>query len=121
MATASTIMKLRLRAINTIISAIPVKPDTSYWLDSDEIRTNRAESALANLIRQELNNLPKGYNKPVRSLKTQAKMRFLQWRENQAKGDWKKLTEDEQARWISYAEQGLEFGEIRHRELERGQ
>lgn len=117
MATHPTIMKLRLAAINRIISAIPVKPDTDYWLDSDEIQINRAESALANKIRNELNNLPKGYSKPVHSLKTQAKIKYLQWRENQAKGAWKNLPADRQAEWEGYITEGLEFAEIREREL----
>ncbi len=117
MATDPTIMKLRLKAINTIISAIPVRPDTSYYLDEREIGENVGESLLAARIRQELNNLPKGYNKPQHSLKTQAKVRFLQWRENQAKAEWKTLSEAEQTVWEGYVAEGVEFGEIRAREL----
>jgi hypothetical protein len=117
MATDPTIMKLRLSAIKKIIQWIPVRPDTNYYLDEREIGENIGESGLANKIRAELNNLPKGYNKPQHSLKTQAKTRFLQWRENQAKGEWKTLSAEEQARWEGYVSEGIEFGEIREREL----
>lgn len=119
MATDPIIMKLRLAAINRIISAIPVKPDTSYYLDEREIGENVGEALLASKIRNELNNLPRGYNKPEPSLSTQAKTRFLQWRENQAKGEWKTLTEAEQAVWEGYVSEGVEFGTIRERELAR--
>jgi len=119
MATDPTIMKLRLAAINRIISEIPSNPATDYWLDSQEIVENRAVSRLANEIRAELSNLPKGYNRGKPNLRTEAKRRFLQWRENQAKGEWKTLSAEEQAVWEGYVSEGIEFGEIRARELGR--
>lgn len=116
MATDPAIMKMRLAAIRKIIQDIPTKPDTK-WLEHWEASAVRAESALANKIRVVFEGLPKGYTKSVPSLKNRAKTRFLQWRENQAKGAWKRMSESEQAVWIGYVEDGLEFGTIREKQL----
>jgi len=118
MATHPTIMKLRLAAINGIISRIARTPELKYLSDWERGEAV-GESELAHKIRKELNNLPKGYIRPEPSLKTKAKTLFLLWRENQAKAEWKTLSADEQAHWEGYVEEGIEFGEIRARELER--
>lgn len=118
MATDPTIMKLRLAQINGIIQKIPRTPKLKYLSDWERGEAV-GESELANKVRQIVNNLPKGYHKIEPSLKSKAKVRFLQWRENQAKAEWKTLSEEEQAKWESYVAEGIEFGEIRARELER--
>lgn len=118
MATEPTVMKMRLAQINRIISGVPTWPDYKH-LDEWEAWFERGKSEMANLIRQELSNLPKGYVRGEPSLKTQAKKRFLMWRENQAKGEWKKLSAEEQAVWEGYVTDGLKFGTIREKELAR--
>jgi len=118
MATDPTIMKLRLAAINRIISAIPVWPNTKGMAEWEKY-SKIGMSEVAGLVRAELSNLPKGYNKGEPSLKTEAKRRFLKWRENQAKGEWKTLTEAEQRIWEGYVIEDVRFGEIRARELVR--
>ena len=118
MATEPTIMKMRLKEINRIVSGIPNTVRSAH-LEEWEAWFERGKTELANALRQELNNLPKGYNKSEPSLKTQAKKRFMLWKENQAKAEWKTLPEAERKVWESYVEDGLEFGTIREREIER--
>lgn len=118
MATEPTIMKMRLKEINRIVSGIPTAV-RSRGLEDWEAWLERGKTELANALRQELNNLPKGYVKGEKSLKTLAKERYLLWRSNQAKGDWKKLPEAERKVWESYVTDGLEFGTIREKELNR--
>lgn len=116
MATEPTIMKLKLSAIHKIVSKIDRDPSLSGL--SELLQGKRiGESELATTIRTILSNAPKGYTKAEPSLKNRAKERFVQWREMQAKGEWKKLSEDEKARWISYVEEGADLGTIRQREL----
>lgn len=118
MATEPTIMKMRLKEINRIVSGIPNTVRSAH-LEEWEAWFERGKTELANALRQELNNLPKGYVRSEPSLKTQAKKRFLMWRENQAMAEWKKLSESERAVWEGYVQDGLEFGTIREKELAR--
>lgn len=118
MPTNPTIMKMRLSNITKTVSGIPTWPDVRH-MEEWEAWFERGKSEVAGLIRQELNNLPKGYNPEKPSLKEQGKRRFLQWRENQAQAEWKNLPAVEQERWEAYVSEGAEFGEIRERELQR--
>lgn len=116
-ATFST-LSARTKELNKWAHSLPkgVDPyETSDW----ERGYERAQVEFADKLRKIMSSLPKGFNLPNPSLKTQAKARFLQWRENQAKGEWKTLTEAEQAVWEGYVSEGVEFGEIRVRELAR--
>lgn len=115
----NSIRRIRLKEIDKIISGIPEEPDTQY-LDFWEAMAERAESALANKIRKVLNTIPKSYNLIEPSIKTIAKNRFVAFREQQAKGEWKKLSEEEQQRWIDYVEGQVPYEVIREEELSRG-
>jgi uncharacterized protein YabN with tetrapyrrole methylase and pyrophosphatase domain len=114
----NTIRRMKLEEIKKIVQNIPVKPDTQY-LEFWEAMADRAESELANKIRNVLSKLPTGFNENEPTIKTQAKNRFVAWREQQAKGEWKTLSEEEQQRWISYVENQTDFGTIRQEELSR--
>jgi hypothetical protein len=72
---------------------------------------------LADDINAILGAPPKGYMDLEPSLKTKAKNRYLDWREGQAKGDWKKLTAEEQAVWEGYVENNVSFKDIRQEQL----
>jgi hypothetical protein len=74
---------------------------------------------LADDIRAILGAPPKGYSEIEPTLKTKAKNRYLDWREMQAKGEWKKLSDAEQERWEEYVENNVPFEVIREKELER--
>jgi hypothetical protein len=116
MATDPTIMKLRLAAINKITTEFP---RAKAGMSTTDAHVYWGQRDIIDQIRQIMYNLPKGYNKGEPSLKSQAKALFLLWRANQAKGEWKTLSEAEQARWKGYVEEGIEFGEMRERELGR--
>lgn len=115
----NSIRRIRLKDIEKIVSQIPEDPDTQY-LDFWEAMADRAESALANKIRHVLTTIPKSYNLIEPSVKTIAKNRFVAFREQQAKGEWKKLSEEEQQRWIDYVEAQVPYETIREEELSRG-
>jgi len=118
MATEPTLMKLRLQQINKIVSKFDRFPSLKGV--SEIVQGKRiGESDLATEIRDVLNSMPKGYTVRDRSLKTRAKMRFVQWREMQAKGEWRNLSEEEQARWMAYAEAGTDLGTIYKKETYR--
>lgn len=114
----TTRMRARLEAITKYVNTLQRNSDP-YVDDPWERGSEYAEVKIAKELRKLLNSLPKGYNEPNPSLKTQAKERYLQWKANQAKGEWKNLPDAEQKRWEAYAEQGAEFGTIRDAELER--
>ena len=118
MATEPTIMKMRLAEINRFVQTLQKNPD--HYTDEAWYRGyEHAEVTISKKLRDIMGNLPKGYVRSQPSLKTLAKTRFLQWRENQAKAEWKKLTPEERAVWEGYVTEGIEFGEVRARELER--
>lgn len=119
MATEPTVMKLRLQAINQLAQTLQKEVDRYTERDWDR-GYEFAEVTIGKKLRDIMGNLPKGYTRGEKSLKSLAKTRFLQWRENQAKGEWKTLTAEEQAVWEGYVTDGLEFGTIREKELERG-
>lgn len=118
MATEPTVMKMRLAEINRYINGVNtiIKKDMS--LEEKNFYWGRVD--VVDGVRQIMGRMPKGYSKEEPSLKNRAKERYLMWRENQAKGDWKKLSDSERAIWEGYVEDGLEFGAIREKELERG-
>lgn len=114
----NTIRRMKLEAIKKIVQDIPVKPDTRYnemW----EVAWDKAESELANKIRDILSNLPKGWAEQPRSIKNIARDRFLEWKEMQAKGEWRTMSEEEQHRWIGYTENHTPWNEVRAIEMER--
>lgn len=116
MATEPTIMKMRLAEINRFVQTLQKHPD-QYTEEMWERGYEFAEVTISKKLRDILNNLPKGYVKGEKSLKTLAKERYLLWRSNQAKSDWKKLSDAEQKVWEGYVEDGLEFGTIREKQL----
>lgn len=118
MATEPTVMKMRLQEINQFISGMNIK--TTKDMASWEVHVIAGQASIIEPIREIMSNLPKGYTRGEKSLKSLAKTRFLQWRENQAKGEWKTLSDEEKAVWEGYVTDGLEFGTIREKELERG-
>lgn len=74
---------------------------------------------LADDIRAILGAPPKGYSDIEPTLSTKAKNRYLDWREMQAKGEWKKLSAEEQARWETYVTDNVPFEKIRADEMAR--
>lgn len=119
MATEPTVMKMRLAEINQFVLGLQKNSDPYTPLGSWERGYEYAEVQISKKLREIMGRLPKGYVRGEKSLKTKAKGRYLLWRANQAKADWKKLTPEEQAVWEGYIEDGLEFGTIREKELER--
>jgi hypothetical protein len=115
----NTLRRMRLKRINEIVNGIPTVV-RSGGLEEWEAWFERGKTEVANLIRKELGGIPKGYNEIVPSIKTQAKDRFVAWREMQAKGEWKTLSEEEQARWVGYVENGVPYETIRGEEMSRG-
>lgn len=120
MATEPTVMKMRLAEIHQFVMGLQQHHDP-YTHAAWERGYESAEVKISKEIRKIMGRLPKGYVKGEKSLKTIAKERYLLWRENQAKGDWKKLSDDERAVWEGYVEDGLEFGTIREKELKRAE
>lgn len=115
----NSIRRIRLKEIEKIISGIPEKPDTQY-LEHWEAMWERGQSELANKVRHILSTIPKSYNLIEPSIKTIAKNRFVAFREQQAKGEWKKLSEEDQQRWIDYVEHRTPYEVIREEEISRG-
>jgi hypothetical protein len=113
-------LKARNKALNKFVHSLSRVRDD--YEDSEWQRGyNFAEIEIGNKLRQLMGSLPPGYNRGVPSLKTQAKERFLQWKRNQAQAEWKKLPEAEQKRWEAYVAEGVDFGEIREREIKRAE
>lgn len=117
MATEPTVMKMRLAEINRFVQDINLK--TTKDMPAWEVHIMAGQASVVEGIRGIMGRLPKGYTRSEPSLKTQAKKRFLQWRENQAMAEWKKLSDEERAVWEGYVTDGLEFGTIREKELGR--
>jgi hypothetical protein len=113
-----TRMRARLEAITKFVNTL--QKSTDPYTDNEWQRGHEfAQVEISKELRKLLNILPKGFNREEPSLKNQAKTRYLQWRENQAKAEWKKLPEHEQKRWEAYVENGIDFGNIREAELAR--
>lgn len=113
-------LRARMKELNKFVHSLSSSTDS--WESSEWQRGyNFAEVEIGQKLRQIMGSLPKGYTAPNPSVTEQAKERFLQWRRNQAQAEWKKLTEAEQKRWEAYVEDGLEFREIREREIKRAE
>lgn len=99
----------------TLAGDSKIRQFSEQWRIGYEI----GQKHLAEEIRVILGAPPKGYSDIEPTLKTKAKNRYLDWREMQAKGEWKSLPEAEQKIWESYVENHTPFEEIREKELAR--
>lgn len=99
----------------TLAGDSKIRQFSEQWRIGYEI----GQKNLADDLRAILGAPPKGYSDIEPTLKTKAKNRYLDWREMQAKGEWKKLSEAEQKVWEGYVENHVPFETIREEEMAR--
>lgn len=104
----SAIKKLMEKGV-TLAGDSKIRQFSEQWRIGYEI----GQRHLADEINAILGAPPKKYNEITPTLKTQAKNRYLDWRELQARGEWKKLSEEEQALWERYVVEQVPWEVIR--------
>lgn len=101
----NTVARMHVAAVRRLVEGrLTLAGDSKIRQFSEQWRIGYeiGQKHLAEEIRAITSSLPKKYCDIPPTLKTQAKNRYLDWRELQAKGEWKKLSTEEQALWERY-------------------